>query len=132
MKKTILNYSLLVLFSVAIFSSCKKDDDSSCTAPSLSENIIGVWVPTWETSTVGFNADGTLDDPADAMIGFEINGLVYSNKTYSVVSDSELYVRAADPNDDTQAIDATFEVTGNECDKITMSIFGIEAAMNRQ
>jgi len=131
MKKTILNYSLLALLSFAVFSSCKKDDDS-CTVPSLSENIIGTWSPEWGTTTVEFNTDGTLDDPGDAIVGAEINGVVFSNKTYNVVSDEELYVRAADPNDDTQAVDATLDITGNECDKITISLLGIEASMNRQ
>lgn len=131
MLKTILSYSLIVLLSLTIFSSCKKDDDS-CTAPSLSENIIGTWSPEWATTTVEFNTDGTLDDPGDALIGAEVNGVVYSDKTYNVVSDEELYVRAADPNNSTLAVEATVDVTVNECDKITISLLGAEASMNRE
>jgi|GEM_PF-715087 len=131
MKKTILNYSFIALLLLTVFSSCKKDDDS-CTAPSLSENIIGTWAPEWGTTTVEFNADGTLDDPGSLIIGTEINGVVYSDKTYNVVSDEEIYVRAADPNNSTLAAEATLGVTVNECDKITISILGMEASMNRE
>lgn len=115
----------LLTLNAFLLTSCGDDD---CTPPSVSENIVGTW--TVLGSTVEFQADGTLIDPDDAIIGVEINGVVYDQKTY-VATDSNLEVTAM-PSNGSGSSSADFEIAGNECNKITLNVFGVDFAMSRQ
>ena len=129
MKKTFLFYSFLTLVSIFTFSACSED---SCDDQSLSEVIVGSWTSDLGSSTIQFLADGTLIDPADDLIAFETNGVVYSDKSYTVVSDTEIILRAADPDININSIEFPIEVTGFNCDKITLSLFGINVDSTRE
>lgn len=121
---------LLLAFTVLGLSSCSKDDED-CVAPDLAENIIGTWDLELSMGEVEFQADGTLIDPDDTLFGVEINGVVYSEKTY-VVDGTTLSVTAAAPNGGGSS-SADFEVTSNECDEIVLDIgFGFSDTMNRK
>ena len=95
MKKAFLFYTILSLVSILTFTSCS---DESCEDQTLSEIIVGTWKSEFGSSTIEFLSDGTLIDTEDALIGFESNGVVYSEKSYLVVSETEIILQAADPN----------------------------------
>ncbi len=124
-----MNHRYFLILCVAALSlvACDKDDDG-CTAPSLSENLVGTWKLSWENSTVEFKADGTLLDANDGLIGGEINGVTLDQKTW-LADDSSFEVQAASG---AQFLNTTFEVTKNECDLIEVSLLGVTAEMTRQ
>ncbi len=124
---TIKQVMILVLAVATIgFTSCKDDE---CTAPGLSENIVGTWEVQFSGSEAEFQSDGTLVDPDDAIIGGEINGVVLDQKSWSAVGEDSLYVRAASGS---SSIDATLPILKNECDQITTEIIGISVNLNRK
>ena len=129
MKKVFYFYSILSLVSVLMFSSCS---DESCDDQTLSEIIVGSWTSEFGSSTIDFLADGTLIDPEDDLIAFESNGVVYSEKSYTVVSDTEIILRAADPNNNVSSFSFPVDVVGYDCDKITLSVLGINSDLKRQ
>ncbi len=120
-------YSVLFLFVALMSISCGDD----CTAPALSENIVGKWKITLTGEEIEFKADGTLIDPNDGLIGGELNGVVLDEKSYEIVDGDTFSARAAK---DTQFLESEFNVTLNECDKITIAdpFFGLNIAMERQ
>jgi len=116
---------LILSLNLLLLSSCKDDED--CVAPVVSENIVGSW--TVLGSTVEFQSDGTLLDPDDAIFGFEVNGVVYDQKTY-VATENNLAVTAM-PSGGGGTSSVDFEIVGNECDKITISALGFSFDMTR-
>ncbi|MEN0005698.1 MAG: hypothetical protein AAF798_16230 [Bacteroidota bacterium] len=129
MKKIPFLLVFLALGLVLFTTSCDNDDD--CTAPALEENIVGTWsIPLSGDGTIEFQADGTLLDPDDLLYGVEVNGIVYSQKSYSI-SGTTLSVTAEAPGG-AGSSSADFEVVSNECDVITISILTLDVDMNRQ
>lgn len=118
---------ILLTFAVSLLflMSCKKD----CEAPALSENIIGKWEVVLSGDQAEFKSDGTLIDPDDAIIGGEINGVVLDQKSFMVLPGDSLFVEAKSGS---SKIDATFPVTKNECDEITLEFLGIGVGMTRK
>ncbi len=108
--------SVFLFVFVIGFSSCGDDD---CAAPAISENIIGTWDTTVSSGEVEFKSDGTYIDNNDALLGVEINGVVYDDRTYVVNGDS-LVLTVSDPNGSGES-SIGFEVTQNECDEIKLS-----------
>ena len=111
---------LLAAFILVSLTSCKKD----CTAPAISENIIGTWRPVLSGGEVEFKADGTYIDDDDSLLGFESNGVVYDQRTY-VINGTTLTLTVAPP-DNSGEFSLETEVTQNECDeiKLTFDFFG--------
>ncbi|MEM9835749.1 MAG: hypothetical protein AAF828_04575 [Bacteroidota bacterium] len=122
---------LLFAFFVLTFTTSCGDDEDDCMAPELSANIVGSWNAT--TGAATFQADGTLIDPDDAIIGAEINGVVYTRKSYSVNQDTLTVV--AMPPTGSGMISSDFVAIQNECNRIVLDI-GLGAALtetlNRQ
>jgi len=118
---------LSLVLGVVGLSSCKDDD---CVAPELAENIVGTWAPQLSGGEVEFQADGTFIDPDDALYGVEINGVVYSDKTYSV-SGTTLTITVSDPNGSGTS-SSDFEITQNECDEIKISFLIISETLKRK
>lgn len=122
------------LFSLLFFAtSCQKNDDVSCTAPALQQNIVGTWKADYEPTATAFEfkSDGTLDDPDDAILGGEVNGDKFTVKTYQAIGEDSLYVKAASPTT-TNFVETTLPVKENECNKITFEFFGIDGSITRQ
>jgi hypothetical protein len=117
-------YLLPVLGLVVFTTSCDEDDD--CMAPAISENIVGSWEVSNSGDIVEFKADGTLDDPNDAIVG--ASGL--PNKTY-VATETELEVTASNDSG-SNTFGTTFTVEDNQCDKITISFLGASVDLIRQ
>jgi len=124
-----LKQGLVVLIAALFMVACTKEEDT-CTAPSIEQNIVGSWMVTGGVATVEFQADGTLVDPSDDILGAVINGDTLSVKTYSIANDT-LYTVAASPTT-TNTIDAKFPINNNECDKITLSIIGLPFVLTRE
>ena len=114
---------LLAAFTIISFTSCSKDDD--CTAPAIAVNIIGTWDAVLGSGEVEFKTDGTYVDDDEALLGVEVNGIVYDQRTYAISGDT-LTLTVADPNGGGES-SAEFEVTQNECDEIKLEVdaFGI-------
>lgn len=120
-------FILFAALAVVTLSACSEDD---CTAPDVSTNIIGTWTVTGGTGTVEFKTDGTLIDADSDLIGGEINGEVLDQKSYVATNDS-LFLEAASSTS-ANSVSATLPIEGNECDKITISIIGIQGELLRQ
>lgn len=118
----------LLALSICLIYSCSSDDDSSCTAPGVAENIIGMWKITGGAGTIEFKTDGTYTDPEGDLV--DIDGEDLANKTYTATNDT-LSVTAADTSGFT-FISAAFPITKNECNKISIEIFAIEVDLSRQ
>lgn len=130
--KNFKNFFLLLLTVSAVsFTSCTKED-SDCTAPAVETNIVGTWtVEMGDGGTAEFKSDGTLVDPTGEIFEVEVNGVNYSEKTYTVANDT-LSIVAKDPNS-TNSGNASFAIKENECNKITLdSGLGIDFVLNRE
>lgn len=121
-------FSFTVLF--VLFLTACTPDNSSCTPPVVSQNIIGTWTVTGGSGTVEFKSNGTLVDASDDLIGGEINGDVLSVKTYTIANDT-LSVKAASPTT-TNELNADFPIVDNQCNEITISVLGINGKLTRQ
>jgi hypothetical protein len=126
MKSLRLGIFFLVLGVIGL-SSCDKD----CTPPALSENIVGNWDFQLSGGSAEFQADGTLIDPDDTVIGFESNGVAYDQKSYVVNGDTSFTVTAK-PSSGPGSTSFEFPVTSNECDEIKLEIIGITETMKRK
>lgn len=115
---------LLMLFSgLFVFTACN-DDDEDCMPPALSENIVGEWEVSTTNDVVEFQADGTLIDPNDAVVG----GSSTADKTY-VASGMTLTVTVSDGG---ASFSSEFDVTSNECDEIVVTFIGVDVTFTRQ
>lgn len=120
----------LLTIAVALFMTACTQDNSTCTPPAVEQNIVGTWTITQGTGTIEFKSNGTLVDPSDDVLGGVVNGDTLSVKTYTVANDT-LSVTAASATT-TNSMNADFPIVDNQCDKITISILGINAELNRQ
>ncbi len=116
----ILKNGLFLLFAISLlgFSACKKDD---CTAPLVEENIIGTWEESFSDDEVEFKADGTLIDENGALFEVESNGVIYSDKSYTIANDV-LTITVADPANASAFASADFDIIQNECDEIKLEV----------
>lgn len=123
--------SSILLFSLAI-SSCNKDDDS-CSAPTLTDNIVGKWKVATTNSIAEFKSDGTIVDIDDVIISGESNGMVFNVKTYTIVNEETMKAKAATETGNLFA-EVEFSVTKNECNVITFSLptLGVSMDLTRQ
>jgi hypothetical protein len=134
MKMNLSKFLLSTLFfGLLVFATSCDTTTDPCVPPALQQNIVGTWKADYEPTATAFEfkTDGTLTDPDDAVLGGEINGDKLTVKTYRTIGEDSLYVRAASPTT-TNAIDATFPVVSNECDKITIEIFTVQGSFTRQ
>jgi hypothetical protein len=120
----------LAVLMFALFITACTQEDSDCVPPAVEQNIVGTWAVTGGVATVEFQANGTLVDPSDDLIGAIINSDTLSVKTYSIANDS-LYTSAASPTT-SNVINGSYAITKNECDKITVSTAGIPIVFTRQ
>lgn len=120
----------LVVLMFALFITACTQEDTDCVAPAVDQNIVGTWTVTGGVATVEFEANGTLIDPSDDILGGVINGDTLSVKTYSIANDT-LYTVAASATT-TNSIDAQFPIDDNECDKITLSVIGLPFVLTRE
>ncbi|CAA6816373.1 MAG: Unknown protein [uncultured Aureispira sp.] len=120
----------LVVLMFALFITACTQEDTDCVPPAVDQNIVGTWTVTSGVATVEFEADGTLIDPSDDILGGVINGDTLSVKTYSIANDT-LYTVAASATT-TNTIDAQFPIDENECDKITLSVIGLPFVLTRE
>ena len=125
MKKLL--YGTVYLLTICVFINCSKDEDTSCTAPSITENIVGTWSVTniqneGNEGTVTFNADGmgaatpadsafaplseTTSDPSE---GF--------NWSYDTASE-RLMVQYLFPNNGSWTF--RYRVDSNDCEEVTL------------
>jgi hypothetical protein len=115
---------LLITISTFGLNSC-----DNCEPSSLGENIIG----TWEISgdIVEFQSDGMLIDENDAFIGGEFNGVALDQKSYTILNEVMVSIRAENGS---QWAEIELLVTSNECDEIMLSLtgLGVEKKMVRQ
>lgn len=121
-------YALFSLLLVASYS-CKKED---CAPGELSTNIVGEWTVTslgFVAGDVEFNANGSLVDQEDVLIGGEIGGVILNEKSYMVESNTRFSVRAANG---TNFIESDVEVLRYTCDEMTIEVAGFEATMKRK
>lgn len=123
---------LAALVSGTFFmTSCDtQNDPGSCTPPAVESNIVGTWKVQFSSGTVEFKSDGTLVDPNDDIFGASVNNDVFTEKTYNVMNDT-LNVTAASPTTSNSA-NASFPITKNECDKITLDLLGTSVELDRQ
>lgn len=73
---------------------------------------------------VEFQADGTLIDPNDAVVG----GSSTADKTY-VANGMTLTVTVSDGG---ASFSSEFDVTSNECDEIVVTFIGVDVTFTRQ
>lgn len=122
-------FSLLAA-SLLVFSSCDKDDD--CNSESLATTIVGTWevrVLGINTGDVEFRANGDLIDNSDALVGGEIGGETFDDKSYVVNSDSQFTARAENANG---SIESDFDVTSFDCDEINIDFSGFAVTLTRK
>ncbi len=115
-------FSFLLLFGI---SSCGGD----CEPGTLAETMVGTWSYALTSDSAEFQADGTLLDPDDIIFSFEVNGVVYDEKTWEIDADGNLLVTASTG---TLSSNATFDVDGFNCDEVMLRAFGLPLTLVRQ
>ena len=124
-------YFFLASLTLA-FVSCGKDDDDCNNPGDLDTVIVGEWGVTAigiPLGTVTFNANGTLTDEDDVLIGGEIGGVMFDQKSYEVKSNTLLELTASDG---TNSISTDANITSYTCDEIEGDIQGIDFTMQRK
>jgi hypothetical protein len=119
------SFLMMLLLGALTFTGC--DDDDDCMAPALEENIVGEWEVSFSNDIVEFKADGSFEDPQDAILGFP--DVDDEMKTYSVTGDT-LITATASTASGTISIDLS--VTENECDRIGIEFGGLPGNLTRQ
>jgi hypothetical protein len=110
-------------------ASCSKDKD--CDNTSLATAIVGSWdVIAFgiNSGEIEFREDGTLIDPNDVLIGYELNGVPYDQKSYETIGDTILVATATDGNG---IFEFEFDVTSYSCEEIEIDVIGIPATLRR-
>lgn len=120
--KNLVRATLLLFTLSLVMVSCSKDD---CT--NLAETVIGSW--TTVGSDIEFQTGGLLIDANDILGGGELGGAVLDEKSWSLSGDTLLMVRAANGS---QFLEFSHMITSFECDKISLSTFGIDFEMIRR
>lgn len=115
-----MRYLLPLLCSIALLG-CRQ----AATCDDLSTTIAGTWTATWRTdqAPVTFQADGTLLDPNDALLGRQLNGYSYSKKNYEIRANNNLYLRAEDPMDSSNYESITVPVSYFDCNALEYDYF---------
>ena len=72
-----------------------------------------------------------MDDPSNAIIGGELNGVQLTVKTYQTIGEDSLYVKAAAATS-ALFLETTFPVTKNDCDQITITVLSLPGNFSRQ
>jgi hypothetical protein len=119
-----------IAFIALVTLSCNKKED--CTPGELSSVIVGKWDLTalgTNAGSVEFKSDGTLVDPDDVLIGGESGGVILDQKSYQVLSNTLVSVRAENGG---QFVEAEFHVTSYTCDEIKIDVIGIEGIFSRK
>lgn len=91
--------------------------------------MVGTWSYALTSDSAEFQADGTLLDPDDIIFSFEVNGVVYDEKTWEIDADGNLLVTASTG---TLSSNATFDVDGFNCDEVMLRAFGLPLTLVRQ
>lgn len=129
LNKTITLTSFMVFF-LLIGASCKKD---SCTAPDVTQNIIGTWKAKNTENLIEFKTDGTYIDDNEYLLGFTSGGVNYSDRSYTISGDS-LHVTVSEPNGSGYASKA-YLIEANKCEEIILStnlIVSITTTLEKQ
>lgn len=109
------------LLIIGLFSSCGGDE---CTADTLENAIVGKWTLLsggQEFGEVEFKSDGTLEDPDNALISAEVNGVSLDDKSYTVSGNESITLRA-EAGSSFQTGD--IRVSSFDCDVILGEVFG--------
>lgn len=115
LQRTLLgSFSLIIL--LALIVSCKKD---SCSAPEVSQNIIGTFIAKNTTNEIEFKTDGTYVDDNEYLYGVTIGGANYSDRTYTISSDS-LILTVSDPNGSGSSTRG-YSIDANKCEEIVIT-----------
>ncbi len=129
MKNLKLLFFVFFTISVALLSSCKKEEPApvvpTCTPPVASKNLIGTWTVNvkgqTKTGKVTFNADGSLSDSEDFLVSGSINGIKLTDKTWTMSADEKkLDIKVAK---DFNSLTYSFIIASNECNSIKVTSF---------
>jgi hypothetical protein len=71
-----------------------------------------------------FEEDGTLNDPLNILLEFEVNGIVFADKKWSVQGDDLIILRAESMQDPTQFGELTLDVTSFDCESMNVESGG--------
>lgn len=117
---------LLFVFCL-VLSSCGDDCDN------LEEVIVG----TWGSSSLGpdnfsFLADGTLDDPFDVLLEFEVNGILFDDKTWIIDGDDQIVLRAESELDPSQFGELTLDVHSFDCKLMEVTGGGVSVTLDKR
>lgn len=121
------NLFLLVITMFAL-AACSKDDD--CNDETLATTIVGGWnvyFGSLQQGAVEFQADGTLIDGTDALIGGEAGGMPLDEKSYEINGDV-LSLTAAN---DAGSVSVDMDVTSYTCDQIEIDFGGLHFELRR-
>jgi hypothetical protein len=120
-----------LFFTLLVMVACQKDKKCALEGD-LSVLIVGRWdveVFGFLAGEAEFLADGTLIDADGVFINVEIGGVVLDQKSYVVISDSLIIVRAenGDLSQETE-----IEVTSYSCEEIKTNVFGFAVTLDRK
>lgn len=120
-----------VFFILLVAAACKKDDKCE-EGDDLALVIVGRWdvkVFGLIAGEVEFKADGTLIDVNNVIIDGQSGGMDLEDKSYVVLSNSLLQVRAEDGG---QSVEHNLDITSYSCDEIRTTIVGFEVVLDRK
>lgn len=126
---------IISLFFLLGLIACKKETEPptpSCTATSLKEIIVGTWTIKALEQNIGqveFKADGTLIDPDGSLIGGSVNGVDLNTKTYSIDSNNNLKVKAANG---AIFMSTNYAITSFSCNEFKGELLGIAVVFTRK
>jgi hypothetical protein len=109
---------VLAVGIAVIYSSCSKESKESCTPPVIKENIIGSWRSVTVGGEVEFKSDGTYVDDDEMLLGVEVNGLKYDQRTYKVNGD--VLTLKVSPKTTNDSAVFEYDVVENKCNQIKL------------
>lgn len=117
--------ALLLVLSLSLLS-CNDDCDN------LDDVILG----TWSSTSLGdgnftFLENGTLNDPNNLLLEFEVNGIVFADKKWRVEGNDQLILRAESQQDPTQFGELTLDVTDFDCEMMDVSASGVAVTFDK-
>ncbi len=114
----------ILLFSALVFFSNCDNEEESCDPPiSLAQNIVGVWTVDGGPETAEFKADGTIIDSDDALLYLSVNDIELSEKSYTIISETEIEMMLESPDGFASATE-DITVSKNDCDEIILVFSG--------
>lgn len=118
---------IVTLVSILLFQ-CKNEDDS-CVAPGLSQNIIGSWTIKnsafgfSDTGSATFNSDGSIvSNPDGFLISGEVNGVKLTKQSYTI-KDSTITLKASSDAGG-QFVTSSMDMKSNSCNEIKFDVLG--------